>query len=145
MDKEYCEKVRLSAMAIFDNEKPLLESKEIDEHIASCNDCRVAIEQLQGAVRYLEGKQRKSYNVSIVDAVEFALHESNTVKESSGCLIHFFILGLILIILKFIGMSPVFNYGFIVKVVSVFVIIAFFVLIKQNPFSIKHNLQMKGD
>ena len=145
MDKEYCEKVRLSAMAISDNETPLLAIKEIEKHIASCNDCRMAIGQLQETANYLKGKQRKSYNASVLVAVESALQESKTLQESSGYSIHFVMLGLILVILKVIGVSLVFNYGVILKVLSVFVIIAFFVLIKQNPFSIEHNLQMKGD
>lgn len=145
MDKEYCEIVRLSAMAISDNETPLLEAKEIEKHIASCSDCRVAIEQLHETAGYLENKERKSYDVSVLEAVESALQESNTMKEDSRYFIHFAILGLILVILKIIGVSPVFSSGVIVKAVSVFVIIIFFVLIKQNPFSIEHNFQMKGD
>jgi hypothetical protein len=145
MDKKYCKKVRLSAMAVSDNETPLLAIKEIEKHIASCHDCQLVIEQLQETANYLNGKERRSYDVSMLEAVESALQEVNTIKEDSKYLIHFIILGLILIILKIIGVSPVFSSGVIVKVVPVFIIITFFVLIKQNPFSIKHNLQMKGD
>ncbi len=145
MEKKYCEKVKLSAMAIFDKEKPLLTAKEIEEHIASCNDCRRAIEQLQGAVNFLDGKHRKSYEVNVWETVEHALRKNQTVKESMGFSVHFIFLGLILVILKIIGVLPAFNYGAVVKVVSVFVIIAFFFMIKQNPFSISHNLQTKGD
>ncbi len=145
MNKEYCEKVRLSVMAICDNEKPLIAAKEIDKHLASCSDCRAAIEQLQETVNYFDGKQRKTYEVNVLEAVENTLQESSTIKEDSKYLVHFVILGLVLIILKIVGMSPAFNNPFTVKTVSIFVIIIFFFLIKQNPFSIEHNLQMKGD
>ncbi|MHC4645933.1 MAG: zf-HC2 domain-containing protein [Planctomycetota bacterium] len=45
MTEEYCQKVRISAMAILDGEAPLLSAGEIAEHAESCADCRQELER----------------------------------------------------------------------------------------------------
>lgn len=144
MSKQYCEKVRLSAMAILDGQKPFIAENEINTHISSCNDCKTAIEQLQKAEELLEGKHRKTYEVNIVREVETALSTAKMSPGYSEYSVHFITLSLVLFILKIVGISPALTAAGIAKFLTILVVIAFFILIKQNPFTISPNIQTKG-
>ena len=140
MNKEYCEKIRISAMAISDGEQALLPENEIAVHLESCNECRIAIEQFQSVEKLLEGKQRKSSDVNIVREVETAL---NTAMMSPGYFEYsgrFIIFVAVLLILKVIGLSPVETGWIITRSLTILIVIVFFVLIKRNPFAINENL-----
>lgn len=145
MNKEYCEKVRMSAMAISDGEHTLISRKEISEHIETCKECRIVIEQLQITVKLLDGRQRKSYQINAANEIEAALSDKGMSPKSCDYLVYFIMLGLALLILKIINLSQVETIRIILRLLPVAIFIVFFVLIKQNPFSIKENLKMKGD
>jgi hypothetical protein len=145
MNKEYCEKVRLSVMAMSDGEQSQLPGSDINEHLLTCSECRDVIEQLQTASRMLKAQKRKSYEVNILDEIQPVIMNAKMLPEPSNRSVSFIILGFVLLILKIIDLSPVFTTEIIVKFASVFVVIVFFVLIRQNPFAINQNLHMKGD
>lgn len=145
MNKEYCEKVRLSAMAISDGEQPLVPENEIASHLKSCNDCRIAVEQLHSAAKMLEDKKRKAYDINIVDEIEAALNTAKMQPKYSEYLRHFIALGLVLFILKIVDVSSALTAVGTARFLPVIVVIVFFVLIKQNPFTINPNIQMKGE
>ena len=144
MIKEYCEKVRLSAMAISDGQQPLVSQEEIIKHVSSCSDCRTAIEQLKNVAELLEGKKRQFYEVNIVREVETALSTAKMSPGYSEYLVHFTALGLVLFIMKIVGISPALTTAGIAKFLTILVVIVFFILIKQNPFTISPNIQTKG-
>ena len=140
MNKEYCEKIRISAMAISDGEQPLLSENEIAVHIEYCNECRIAIEQLNSVEKLLEGKKRKSSDINIVHDVETVLNADTMSPEYSEYSGRFIIFITALLILKIIGVSPVETGWIIAKFLTILVVIVFFVLIKKNPFVINENL-----
>ncbi len=140
MNNEYCEKVRMSAMAISDVEQTQLSEKEISEHISACDDCRLMIKQLQISVKLLDGRQRKSYDVNVLNEVESALSQAETSPKNSKYSAYFIVLGFALFILKIINLSPVETIGIFIRFLTIVVIFVFFVSIKQNPFTIKDNL-----
>lgn len=145
MNKEYCEKVRLSAMAISDGEQPLVPESEINEHLASCPDCRTAIELLRSTAKLLEDKRRKSYAANIAYEVEAIINTAKMSSKYSEYSGYFIALGFVLFILKIIDISPALTAAGFVRFLSIPVIIVFFILIKQNPFAISPNIQTKGD
>ena len=145
MNKEYCEKVRLSVMAMSDGEHTQLPERDINEHLATCNECRDVIEQLQISSKILIGQKRKSYEVNILDEIQLVLMNAKMLPEPSSRSVSFIILGFVLLILKIIDVSSVFTTEIIVKFISIFIVTAFFVLIKQNPFTINQSLQFKGE
>ena len=145
MNKEYCEKVRLSVMAMSDGEQSQLPESDINEHLLTCSECRDVIEQLQIASGMLKAQKRKTYEVNILDEVQPILMNAKMLSEPSSRSVSFIIFGFVMLILKIIDLSPVFTTEIIVKVISIFVVIVFFVLIKQNPFAINQNLHMKGE
>jgi hypothetical protein len=134
MNKEYCEKIRISAMAISDGEQPLLSELQIKEHIESCADCRLELEQQKYATELLSGQKRRLYDVDVLSGIEAVIEQSAIRPKHSLQLWKFAALGLILFAYKIIEVLPVFSPGVI-----------FFVLLGQNPFIINQNLTIKGD
>jgi len=49
MNKEYCERIRISAMAIRDGETAPLSEQEVSKHLESCVDCRLEIDKQRQA------------------------------------------------------------------------------------------------
>ena len=145
MNKEYCEKVRISAMAISDGERPLLPELQIKEHIESCVDCRVELEQQKYATELLNGQKRRPYDVDIWSGIEPVIEQSAIRPKQSLQLWLFAALGLVLFACKIIEVLPVFTPGVIFKLMSLVIVFLFFVLLGQNPFIINQNLTLKGD
>jgi predicted anti-sigma-YlaC factor YlaD len=145
MNKEYCEKIRISAMAISDGERPLLSELQIKEHIESCEDCRLELEQLKIATELLDGKRRRPYDVNVWSGIETVIEQSSIRPKHRLQLWLFTALGLILFAYKIIDVLPVFKPGVIFKLMSLVIVFVFFVLLGQNPFAINQNLILKGD
>ena len=145
MNKEYCEKIRISAMAISDGDQPLLPETEIAEHIGSCAECRSVIEQLHNADLLLQTHKRRDYDVNVLDALEPVLNNTRTKQAHQKYLCHFIVFGLVLFALKIIEVAPVLTAGIIVKFLSLLAVVAFFIFLKQNPFTINQNFISKGD
>jgi hypothetical protein len=145
MNKEYCEKVRISAMAISDDEQPLLSEFQIKEHIESCEDCRLELEQQKYAIELLDGQKRRPYDINVWSGIETVIEQSAIRPKHSLQLWLFTALGLILFAYKIIDVLPVFTPGVIFKLMSLVIVFVFFVLLGQNPFAINQNLILKGD
>jgi predicted anti-sigma-YlaC factor YlaD len=145
MNKEYCEKVRISAMAISDGEQPILSELQIKEHIESCADCRLELEQQKYATELLDGQKRRSYDVDVWSGIETVIEQSAIRPKPRLQLWLFAALSLILFAYKIIEVLPVFTPGVIFKLMSLVVVFVFFVLLGQNPFIINQNLTLKGD
>jgi hypothetical protein len=145
MNKEYCEKIRISAMAISDGEEPLLSELQIKEHIESCADCRVELEQQKYATELLDGQKRRPYDIDVWSGIEPVIEQSAVRPKHSLQLWMFAALGLILFAYKIIEVLPVFTPGVIFKLMSLVIVFVFFVLLGQNPFVVSQNLILKGD
>jgi len=145
MNKEYCEKIRISVMAISDGERPLLSELQIKEHIESCADCRLELEQQKYATKLLDGQRRRPYEVDVWSGIEPVIEQSAIRPKHSLQLWLFAALGLILFAYKIIEVLPVFAPGVIFKLMSLVIVFVFFVLLGQNPFIINQNLILKGD
>ncbi len=145
MNKEYCEKVRISIMAILDGERPLLSELQIKEHIESCADCRLELEQREYATDLLDGQKRRPYDIDVWSGIEPVIEQSAILPKHSLQLWLFAALGLILIACRIIEVLPAFTPGVIFKLMSLVIVFVFFVLLGQNPFAINQNLILKGD
>ena len=145
MNKEYCEKVRISAMAISDGEQPLLSELQIKEHIESCADCRLELEQQKYAMELLSGQERRPYDIDVWSGIETVIEQSAVRTKPRMQLWLFAALGLVLFACKIIEVLPVFAPGVIFKLMSLVIVFVFFILLGQNPFIINQNLTLKGD
>jgi len=152
MNKNYCQKIRISAMAILDGEEPQLSAEKINEHLQSCADCRHELERQKQIVNLL-GKQKRrefqlpnsNYRIPITEISAGRLTAENRKSKIENSSLPFVALGLILFTYKIIEVLPGVTAGLAIKSIPLVVIIVFFSLLKQNPFKINQNLTLEGD
>ncbi|MHC4790338.1 MAG: zf-HC2 domain-containing protein [Planctomycetota bacterium] len=145
MNKEYCEKVRISAMAILDGEVPQLSSEELNEHIQSCAHCRHELEQQKVVIGLLSEQSRRLFSDDIWSRIAAGIAQSRAKQKVGKELLPLAVLGLILLIYKIIEVLPGFTPGLFVKLMPLVPVFVFFCLLKQNPFKINQNLRLEGD
>jgi len=145
MNKNYCEKIRISAMAILDGEEPKLSTEKINEHLQSCADCRHELEQQKQIVNLLGEQKRRSFTEDVCSRIAAAIRESEAKRYAGQRLWPFVVLGLILLTYKIIEVLPGVTAGLFIKSMPLVVIIVFFSLLKQNPFKLNQNLRLQGD
>jgi anti-sigma factor RsiW len=154
MNKEYCERIRISAMAIRDGESPPLAEQEVKKHLESCADCRLEIGRQEQAIDLLDGRSRRVFaqdvwprlspslvrRVGQVGQVRQARPQGHARPEQSANALPFVILCLFLLAYKVVEVLPFVTAGVAVKLIPVGVLVLFFALLKQNPFEINPNL-----
>jgi predicted anti-sigma-YlaC factor YlaD len=144
MSEEFCEKVRISAMAILDGEKPTLPANEVDEHIRSCADCQRAVEQQGQTAGLLAGQSRRVFAEDVWPKVAVSIEASARPKHLREVFL-FVLLGVFLLAYKVIEVLPGIATGVAIKLAPLVVVFVFFCLLRQNPFAINQNLRLEGD
>jgi len=145
MTEEYCQKVRISAMAILDGEEPFLSAREIAKHAETCANCRQELEQQEQVLGLLNEQRRQSFTEDVCPRIAAAIHESAIRQTDPQQFCAFALLALILLVYKLVEVLPGFTAGVVVKLVPVATVIVFFTLLKENPIKINHNLRLQGD
>lgn len=140
MNKEYCEKIRISAMALRDGETAPLSEQEIAGHVQSCADCRIEIDQQKQAAELLNGRSRRVFAQDVWPEIAAALEETKGRHAQPANALPFVLLGLFLLTFKIVEVLPSVTAGVAVKLIPVGVLVLFFGLLKQNPFEINPNL-----
>jgi predicted anti-sigma-YlaC factor YlaD len=144
MSKEYCQKVRVSAMAIRDNEVPQLSAEEVNEHVKSCADCRSELKQQEEVIKLLDAQSRQLSTEDICSKIAVTIEESKAGMQSRRELWSFIVLGFILLVFKIIEVLPGVAAGVITKLMPVAAVLVFFGLLKHNPFKVNKNLRFEG-
>lgn len=145
MVKEYCEKIRMSAMAIRDGESPLLSEQEVSKHLESCANCRLEIDQQKQAMAMLDGRSRRIFAQDVWPEIAAVVKETKERPKQTANVLPFVLLCLFLLTNKIIEVLPFVTAGVMIKLIPVGVLVLFFTLIKQNPFEINQNLKLQGD
>lgn len=145
MNKEYCERIQVSATAILDGEAPQLSEKEVKEHLESCADCRLELEHQRHAVGLLDRQSRRVFVEDVWAAIAVAIQQSTATPKGGQQLCPFVVFGLILLAYKIIEVLPAVSPGVVIKLIPLGVMVLFFGFLKQNPFFINQNLTLKGD
>ncbi len=145
MNKEYCERIRISAMAIRDGESPPSAEQEVKKHLESCADCRLEIGRREQAIDLLNGRSRRIFAHDVWPEIAAALGETKGRPEQSANVPAFVALCVFLLTFKIIEVLPSVTAGVAVKLIPVGVLVLFFALLKQNPFEINRNLELQGD
>ncbi len=140
MDREYCEKIRLSAMAIRDGESPPLAEQEIKKHLESCAECRLEIGRQKQAIELIDGRSRRVFTQDVWPEIAAAMEATKVRPRQSASVLPFVALCVFLLIHKIIEVLPSVTAGVAIKLIPVGVLVLFFALIKQNPFEINQNL-----
>jgi anti-sigma factor RsiW len=140
MNKEYCERIRISAMAIRDGETAPLAEQEVSKHLESCADCRLEIGRQEQAMELLNGRSRRIFAHDVWPEIATALEETKGRPEQHANVLAFVILCLFLLTYKVVEVLPSITAGIAIKLIPVGVLVLFFALLKQNPFEINPNL-----
>jgi len=140
-----CEAVRMASSAALDGHRGSLESAQLEEHLAQCGDCRREVEQLSGLMRLLDSQKRRALNDQLWSGIEARLTGQTSASRASRDLRLLVPTCVVLLAYKLFEQLPVHNTGFQIKLVPLLMVIALFALLKENPFRINAELQVKGE
>jgi predicted anti-sigma-YlaC factor YlaD len=144
MSKEFCEKVRISAMTILDGEEPILSVNEVNEHIEHCADCRHELEQQKQVDAILHGQNRRTFAENVWPTIAARIERSAKPNRLSELLL-FVLLGIFLLAYKIIEVLPGITPSVTIKLVPLAIVFVFFRVLKQNPLEIRPNLRLEGN
>lgn len=135
MNKQNCEEILMALMAVFDGEETDFSPEQLNSHTAGCDDCRQAVEQMQHTFNLLREHERFA-----PDADLWPLIDAQIEAEPKTGWQPFLLVGVLLVVYKFLEMFPAADFGFVFKIVPLLLIVALFVLLKENPFKINTEL-----
>jgi len=144
MGKDYCEKVRISAIAIVEGEAPQLSAREVQEHLASCADCRGELEQQKQVVELLSKERLRDFSDDLCPRIAAGIERAALEPERLGQPVVVTILVVFLLACRTIEVLPAVSPGVAVKLIPVAVVTAFFILVRQNPFKVSRNIGFIG-
>ncbi len=144
MSELNCESVAMAAMAIADGYQPELSSEQIGTHLASCADCRRALEQLQKLSSLLDTQERRLRTENLWQEIEPRLSDV-TRTSTSRVSASFMFLGAVLLGYRLLELIPDRDFSFLFKFVPVLLVIAAFGYLRENPFKINSELSLEGE
>ena len=139
-----CESIRVAAMALADDETPLLRPGEIETHLLVCDRCREEVEQMRATNQLLSSQKRLIPEANLWPLVNERIQAS----APSAPLFRWRVLLLFAL--------PLFGYKILLlifqaspslwsKLVPVILVIAVFGYLRSNPFKINCELTLKGE
>jgi Putative zinc-finger len=135
MHKENCEEILIALMAVFDGEQTDFSPEQLNAHTAECESCRREIEEMQGAFSLLREQSRNEFNANLWPSIDARIDAGAKTRWTP-----FLFVGALLVGYKFLEMIPETAFGFVFKIVPVALVVALFVLLKENPFKINTEL-----
>ena len=137
-----CKEILLAVMAGLDGEKTNFSAQQIENHSATCPNCRQEIEQMQSVDSLFKLQKRREQNVNLWSAIESQIiTKPETIKQSNLYL--FLLLVVSLIVYKFLEMLPERDFGLMFKIIPIILVVALFALLKENPFKINTELTLE--
>lgn len=139
-----CEAVRMASSAAADGYSGPLEPAQIEEHVAQCGDCRSEIERLVELMRLLDSLNRRESKEQLWSGIEARLAAPAPAGGVSRDLRLLVPVGVVLLAYKLFEQLADRNIGFQLKLVPLLLVIVLFALLKENPFKISAELQVKA-
>ena len=144
MNKLDCETVQMASSAALDGHHDSLETTQLEEHLASCSECRREVERLGGLIRLLDSQKRRASNEQLWSRIETRLVTEAPAAGASRDLTLLIPTVAVLIAYKVFEQLAVHNTAFLIKLVPLLLVIALFALLRENPFRIKTELKLEG-
>jgi predicted anti-sigma-YlaC factor YlaD len=134
-----CEDILIQKSALADGEKAEFSDEQISEHLACCENCRQEAEQIQNTILLLKRQTRREQGADLWSAIE---KQINAGSEEVFKLKWqpFILLGVFLVVYKFVEMIPERDFGWTLKLVPFVLIAVLFGFLKENPFKINTEL-----
>jgi len=140
-----CETVRMASSAASDGLRGSLEPAQLEDHLAQCGDCRREVERLGELMRLLDSQKRRVSGDQLWRGIEARLAAQTPATRASRDLRLLVPTVVVLLAYKLFEQLAVHNTGFQIKLVPLLLVIAVFALLKENPFRINAELQLKGE
>ena len=140
-----CEAVRMAASAAADGH-PILDAAQLEDHLARCGDCRNEVERLAGLMQLLDSQKRRASTDQLWGRIEPLLPAPTKAGRSASR--DLWILAptsIVLVVYKLLEQLTAHHIAFQLKLVPLLLVIALFVLLKENPFRVNPQLQVKGE
>jgi predicted anti-sigma-YlaC factor YlaD len=139
-----CEQVCVSAMTVADGRPSELSTEQIDTHLRGCAECRREVESLRALTLLLDRHKRRPHSGDVWPAVAARLLEAAPGSGVTSARGAFFLLGLVMMGYRLLGMLPERSPGLFLKVIPVFLAVAMFAYLRENPFRINPELRLEG-
>jgi predicted anti-sigma-YlaC factor YlaD len=143
MNQVSCESVRLAAMAVADDEKPLIPAPDVELHLAQCDRCRGDVELLKAFIELLNGQRRRERAESVWERVAESLRHSDKARTAPDHWPWFLLLGLLLAGYRVIVAMSDWEPNILIKLATVLLAVAVFVFLRENPFKVNPGLQAR--
>ena len=130
-----CEEWRLAAMAWVDGEKPAVSSAAIEAHLATCGECRRETDALRELDRMWEGLRRSEDHVDLWPTIHERLGHPRRRWLS--------MLVVLLATFKLADLVTETSLALWVQVVPLLMAAAVFAALRQNPFRIQTDLNLR--
>ena len=143
MTEEFCERVRMSAMAARDGEAGPLSAEQVAEHVRQCPDCRREVSELAGLADRLDRRRRRAGEADLRPRIAAAL-EQTPAGGGRRERYAFVVLGAALAACKLADYVPGLDLSPAVKLAPVVLVGAAFCWLRANPFAINPELKPEG-
>ncbi len=140
MNEITCENALIAKMAEIDGEETEISAERINLHLATCENCRQEIEQMQSADNLLKGQARREQTADLWSAIQTRIGPKEVSQNGWR---PFALLGALLVAYKLLEMLPEQNFGLAFNLVPLIFIVATFVFLKENPFKINDELALE--
>jgi len=140
MNAPDCETALMAKMAEADGEISRASGEEADLHISRCESCRKELEGLLGLSVRLNRRNRQEYESDLWPHIAKRIGPCD--ERRSGAW-PFALTVVLLVAYKVVEMVPERDPGVPLRIVPIAILIALFVLIKENPFRINADLAME--
>jgi predicted anti-sigma-YlaC factor YlaD len=135
----------MASSAASDGHRGSLEPAQLEDHLAQCGDCRREVERLGGLMRLLDSQKRRVSSDQLWRGIEARLAAQTPATRPSRDLKLLLPTGVVLLAYKLFEQLAVHNTGFLIKLVPLLLVFALFAVLKENPFRINAELQLKGE
>ena len=139
-----CEAVRIASSAASDGYPGGLEPAQLRGHLARCSDCRIEVEGLGELMHLLDSQTRRVSTEQLWSRIDARLAREPAIKVSRDLRL-LVPMGAVLLAYKLFEQFAARNTGLQMKLVPLLLVIAWFALLKENPFKINRELQVKGE
>ena len=140
-----CEAVRIASGAESDGYEGTFEPAQLRDHLAQCSDCRREIEGLGELMHLLDSQTIRASTEQLWSGIDSRLKAHEPAVKASRDLRLLAPMGVVLLAYKLFEQLEARNTGVQMKLLPLLLILALFALLKENPFKINANLQVKGE
>ena len=140
-----CETVLIAAMAVTDGHPGKMETPQIEAHLAVCGDCKNELEALGGLVTLLNAQKRRNSYEELWAGIEPRLFDQSERHSANRNLRMWVPIMLILPVYKLFEQIPERQLALAYKLLTLLLVTAVFLYLRQNPFKINTELKLEGE